>query len=196
MIWIVFIFAHKIMRFSYTYALLIRLKIQYFSVGLKMYPSGISRKKNLTHKESFSLTQHVSCDLIWHSGPDVYLGGRHSSQARDTNSLPLPPSVLGAIKYPSTWARDPSPLPQYYSGGAEGSGGGGGCGSGKHSPLPAGGSASLSYQLNPTTLAMLQQHNYIPYFRGIRARRGWEQVKYRTRTTCWDHCCCECELYQ
>ncbi|XP_074517889.1 actin-binding LIM protein 2 [Halichoeres trimaculatus] len=101
-------------------------------------------------------------------GPDVYLGGRYSSQARDTNSLPLPPSLLGAIKYPSTWARDPSPLPQYYPGGAEGSSGGGGGGSGKHSPLPAGGNVSLSYQLNPTTLAMLQQHNYIPYFRGFK----------------------------
>lgn len=79
---------------------------------------------------------------------------------------------MGAIKYPSTWARDSSSLPMYHSGGAEGSGGVGG--SGKYSPTPAGGNASLSYHLNPTTLAMLQQHNYIPYFRGIKAR--WDLV--------------------
>ncbi|XP_041635406.1 actin-binding LIM protein 2 isoform X3 [Cheilinus undulatus] len=103
-------------------------------------------------------------------GADVYLSGRNSSQARDSNSLPLPPNMLGAIKYPSTWARDSSSLPLYYSGGAEGSGGGGG--SGKHSPLPPGGNVSLSYQLNPTTLAMLQQHNYIPYFRGSESGRS------------------------
>lgn len=71
---------------------------------------------------------------------------------------------MGGIKYPSTWARDSSSLPVYYSGGAEWSGGGV---AGKYSPLPAGVSAGLSLHLNPTTLAMLQQHNYIPYFRGI-----------------------------
>ncbi|XP_035531183.1 actin-binding LIM protein 2 isoform X1 [Morone saxatilis] len=103
-------------------------------------------------------------------GPDVYLGGRHSSQARDSSSLPLPPTPMGTIKYPSTWARDSSSLPMYYSGGAEGSGGVGGCG--KYSPTPAGGSAGLSFHLNPTTLAMLQQHNYIPYFRGSESGRS------------------------
>lgn len=114
----------------------------------------------------YPLTQHVSCDLIGHSGPDIYLGSRSSSQARDSSSLPLPPTLVGAIKYPSTWARDSSSLPMYCSGGAEGSGV---VGSGKYSPTPAVGSAGLSYHLNPTTLAMLQQHNYIPYFRGIKA---------------------------
>ncbi|KAJ3585216.1 hypothetical protein NHX12_013937, partial [Muraenolepis orangiensis] len=45
-----------------------------------------------------------------------------------------------ALKYPSsTMARGPSPIPGY------------------------------SLQLNPTTLAMLQQHNYIPFFRGFSA---------------------------
>uniref|UniRef100_A0A8C4HS58 Actin-binding LIM protein 2 n=1 Tax=Dicentrarchus labrax TaxID=13489 RepID=A0A8C4HS58_DICLA len=102
-------------------------------------------------------------------GPEVYLGGRHSSQARDSSSLPLPPTPMGTIKYPSTWARDSSSLPMY-SGGAEGSGGVGGCG--KYSPTPAGGSAGLSFHLNPTTLAMLQQHNYIPYFRGSESGRS------------------------
>ncbi|KAG8006312.1 Actin-binding LIM protein 2, partial [Nibea albiflora] len=99
-------------------------------------------------------------------GPEINLGSRSSSQARDSNTLPLPPNLMGAIKSPSTWARDSSSLPMYHSGGAEGSGGVGG--SGKYSPTPAGGNASLSYHLNPTTLAMLQQHNYIPYFRGFK----------------------------
>ncbi|XP_068164127.1 actin-binding LIM protein 2 isoform X1 [Antennarius striatus] len=76
----------------------------------------------------------------------------------------------GTNKCPSTWARDPSSLSVYYSGGAEGGGGVGG--SGKYSPTPAGVSAGLSYQLNPTTLAMLQQHNYIPYFRGSESGRS------------------------
>ncbi|XP_028284547.1 actin-binding LIM protein 2 isoform X12 [Parambassis ranga] len=80
-------------------------------------------------------------------------------------------ALAGGVKYPSTWARDSSSLPVYYSGGAEGSGSAGG-GSGKHSPLPTGGSAGLSLHLNPTTLAMLQQHNYIPYFRGSESGRS------------------------
>ncbi|XP_019126564.1 actin-binding LIM protein 2 isoform X3 [Larimichthys crocea] len=103
-------------------------------------------------------------------GPEISLGSRSSCQARDSSSLPLPPNLMGAIKYPSTWARDSSSLPMYHSGGAEGSGGVGG--SGKYSPTPAGGNASLSYHLNPTTLAMLQQHNYIPYFRGSESGRS------------------------
>ncbi|XP_041820567.1 actin-binding LIM protein 2 isoform X2 [Chelmon rostratus] len=103
-------------------------------------------------------------------GPEVFLGSRSSSRARDSNSLPLPPTLVGAIKNPSTWARDSSSLPMNYSGGAEGSGGV--AGSGKYSPTPAGGSAGLSFHLNPTTLAMLQQHNYIPYFRGSESGRS------------------------
>ncbi|XP_039872715.1 actin-binding LIM protein 2 isoform X4 [Simochromis diagramma] len=96
-------------------------------------------------------------------GPEIYLAGRHSSQA-------LPPALMGGIKYPSTWARNTSSPPMYYSGGAEGSSGGGSCG--KYSPTPTGGSAGLSLHLNPTTLAMLQQHNYIPYFRGSESGRS------------------------
>ncbi|XP_029310283.1 actin-binding LIM protein 2 isoform X1 [Cottoperca gobio] len=93
----------------------------------------------------------------------------YSSQARDSSSLPLPPTLMGAIKYPSNWARDSSSHPVYYSAGAEVRGGGG---SGKYSPTPVGGSAGLSFHLNPTTLAMLQQHNYIPYFRGSESGRS------------------------
>ncbi|KAF3697523.1 Actin-binding LIM protein 1 [Channa argus] len=100
-------------------------------------------------------------------GPEVYLKGRYSSQARDSSSLPLPPNFMGGIKYTSALARDSSSLPLYFSGGAEGSGGGG-----KYSPTPAGGGAGLSLHLNPTTLAMLQQHNYIPYFRGSESGRS------------------------
>ncbi|XP_067380966.1 actin-binding LIM protein 2 isoform X3 [Channa argus] len=59
----------------------------------------------------------------------------------------------------------PSRSPQNYS--RPGSGGGG-----KYSPTPAGGGAGLSLHLNPTTLAMLQQHNYIPYFRGSESGRS------------------------
>ncbi|XP_035004094.1 actin-binding LIM protein 2 isoform X6 [Hippoglossus stenolepis] len=99
-------------------------------------------------------------------GPELYLAGKYSNQARDSSSLPLPPNHMGGIKYPSTLARDSSPLPVYYSGGAEGSGGGGG--GGQYSPTPAGGIAGLSLHLNPTTLAMLQQHNFIPFFRGFK----------------------------
>ncbi|XP_076580579.1 actin-binding LIM protein 2 isoform X6 [Chaetodon auriga] len=103
-------------------------------------------------------------------GPEVNVGGRSSSQAHDSSSLTLPPTIVGGIKNPSTWARDSSSLPMNYSGGVEGSGGV--AGSGKYSPTPAGGSAGLSFHLNPTTLAMLQQHNYIPYFRGSESGRS------------------------
>ncbi|XP_023279688.1 actin-binding LIM protein 2 isoform X4 [Seriola lalandi dorsalis] len=103
------------------------------------------------------------------AGPELYLGDRYSSQARDSSSLPLPPALMGGIKYPFNWARDSSSLPVHYSGGTEGSGGGGG---GKYSPTPAGGSTGLSLHLNPTTLAMLKQHNYIPYFRGSESGRS------------------------
>ncbi|KAM4537199.1 actin-binding LIM protein 2 isoform 2-T2 [Odontesthes bonariensis] len=94
------------------------------------------------------------------AGPRVHLADKHCGQARDSSSLPSPPTHREG---PSIWARDVSSLPVYYSSGAEGCSGG--C-TGKYSPIPSGGSAGLSLQLNPTTLAMLQQHNYIPYFKG------------------------------
>lgn len=126
--------------------------------------------------------QHVSCYLIAHLGPEVILSGKHSSQARDSSSLPLPPVHMGGNKYPSAWARDSSSLPVYYSGGAEGSGGVGCDSGGKYSPAPAGGSVGLSLHLNPTTLAMLQQHNYVPYFRGIKAHLDQGLVQCRRCT--------------
>lgn len=138
------------------------------------------------------MAQLVSCDLIGHSGTDASVGSRYTSQGRDSNSLPLPPIVMGGIKYPSTLTRDSSSLPMHYSGGAEGSVGVGG-GGGKFSPTPGSGSGGLSLHLNPTTLAMLQQHNFIPYFRGIKACRDWDQdlVQYRQWTICWYRCCCQ-----
>ncbi|XP_053198978.1 actin-binding LIM protein 2 [Scomber japonicus] len=105
------------------------------------------------------------------AGPDASVGSRYTSQGRDSNSLPLPPIVMGGIKYPSTLTRDSSSLPMHYSGGAEGSVGVGG-GGGKFSPTPGSGSGGLSLHLNPTTLAMLQQHNFIPYFRGSESGRS------------------------
>ncbi|XP_056156201.1 actin-binding LIM protein 2 [Lampris incognitus] len=106
-------------------------------------------------------------------GPEVSLGGRYSGQACDSNSLRLPPSIMGGAKCPPTWPRDSSSLPICYSPGGEGGGAaaaaaGAGGGGGKYSPLPPGSSAGMSVHLNPTTLALLQQHNYIPYFRGFR----------------------------
>ncbi|XP_023202066.1 actin-binding LIM protein 2 isoform X3 [Xiphophorus maculatus] len=100
------------------------------------------------------------------AGPEVHMGAKYSSLARDSSSLPSPKPFLGGVRNPSTLARDTSSLPAHYSGRAEGSGGA--VGIGKYSPTPLSGSASLSLQLNPTTLAMLQQHNYIPYFRGFK----------------------------
>lgn len=126
---------------------------------LTLFPNRFKGFKETSYPNKFIICFVLSCDLLGYLGPEIYLAGRHSSQA-------LPPALMGGIKYPSTWARNTSSPPMYYSGGAEGSSGGGGS-CGKYSPTPTGGSAGLSLHLNPTTLAMLQQHNYIPYFRGI-----------------------------
>uniref|UniRef100_A0A665U677 Actin binding LIM protein family, member 2 n=1 Tax=Echeneis naucrates TaxID=173247 RepID=A0A665U677_ECHNA len=101
------------------------------------------------------------------AGPELNRGDKFGSLNRDSSSLPLPPALTGGIKYPMTTARDSSSFPVYLSGGSEGSGGG----DGKHSPTP-GGSTGLTLHLNPTTLAMLKQYNYIPYFRGSESGRS------------------------
>ncbi|XP_075890021.1 actin-binding LIM protein 2 isoform X1 [Nelusetta ayraudi] len=103
-------------------------------------------------------------------GPDANPGSRPGSQARDFIAAPLPPALIAALKHPSALARDSSSPLLCYSGGAEGNSGVGG--SGKFSPIPAVGSAGFTYHLNPTTLSMLQQHNYIPYFRGSESGRS------------------------
>lgn len=114
----------------------------------------------------YSLTQFVLCDIVGHPEPEVYLGGKNNNLICDSSSLLPPISHLGGAKFPCTLATDSSSFPVYYSMGAEGSGGGS---VGKFSPTLSGVSAGLTLQLNPTTLALLQQHNYIPYFRGIKA---------------------------
>ncbi|XP_024143377.1 actin-binding LIM protein 2 isoform X3 [Oryzias melastigma] len=88
------------------------------------------------------------------AGPEVY-----NVHARNYSASP--PAFRAGNKQPSNWAKEPVSLTVH---GAEGSDGG--C-VGTCSPIPLGGSTGLSLQLNPTTLAMLQQHNYIPYFRGL-----------------------------
>ncbi|XP_073723010.1 actin-binding LIM protein 2 isoform X6 [Misgurnus anguillicaudatus] len=54
-------------------------------------------------------------------------------------------------------ARDSSPLPSYSD-------------SGRNTPQP--GCSGVALPLNPTTLALLQQHNYIPYFKGSESGRS------------------------
>lgn len=130
-----------------------------------------NKKVTVKIHNTFQLPLKMMFDLIGRSGPEVSLGGRPGSQARDSSSLPLPPTLVGAIRCPSTVAKDSPSVPAHCPAGAEESGGGGGT----LSPTPVVGSAGLSYHLNPTTLAMLQQHNYIPYFRGIKAR--WDQPR-------------------
>ncbi|CAL8376544.1 unnamed protein product [Boreogadus saida] len=97
------------------------------------------------------------------TGPEANVSARYGGQAHDSNSLPLP--MPPTLKYPSsTMAGGPSPIPGYSMGGGGGAANGRGC-----SPTPpgGGGGGALALHLNPTTLAMLQQHNYIPYYRGF-----------------------------
>lgn len=83
--------------------------------------------------------------LVLHSDSEQYEGSRFSPHPGNSNSLP----AYSAGPYSGQGiTRDSSLLPLYYSGG------------GKNTPQ--------TLALTPTTLAMLQQHNYIPYFRGTR----------------------------
>ncbi|XP_071235323.1 actin-binding LIM protein 2-like isoform X4 [Salvelinus alpinus] len=104
------------------------------------------------------------------------MGNRYNGQPLDSSSLPRPAAYTGGPKYLSPLARDFSSLPMHYSeglppkypGALQTPGGmtvpgrisprGRVSPGGRNSPLP----------LNPTTLAMLQQHNYVPYFRGLK----------------------------
>ncbi|KAM9827706.1 actin-binding LIM protein 2 [Neosynchiropus ocellatus] len=99
-------------------------------------------------------------------GPEVHLSNKYCSLPRDTSTLPVPPNLMGGVRYHSSWARDSSSSPINLTVGLDGSGGG------KCSPTPLGGSGGVSLHLNPTTLAMLQQHNFIPYFRGSESGRS------------------------
>ncbi|XP_049320538.1 actin-binding LIM protein 2 [Astyanax mexicanus] len=81
-----------------------------------------------------------------YSRPDQYLSTRYAPQPGCSNSLPVYPAGRYGGHYSP---RGSSPLPS----------------GGKITPQPGGSGVALP--LNPTTLAMLQQHNYVPYFRGI-----------------------------
>ncbi|XP_070977978.1 actin-binding LIM protein 2 isoform X7 [Oncorhynchus clarkii lewisi] len=115
---------------------------------------------------------------------DLYMAskamGNRYGQALDSSSLPHPSAYTGGPKYLSSLTRDSSCLPMDYSrglppkfpGGLQVPGpltqpgnmspGGRVSPGGRNSPLP----------LNPTTLAVLQQHNYVPYFRGSESGRS------------------------
>ncbi|KAM9406949.1 actin-binding LIM protein 2-like isoform 9-T9 [Salvelinus alpinus] len=124
---------------------------------------------------------------------DLYMAvkamGDRYGQALDSSSLPHPSAYTGGPKYLSSLARDSSSLPMDYSRGLPPKFPGGlqvpGALTqpGKMSPggrvSPGGRSSALP--LNPTTLAMLQQHNYVPYFRA--SRTSWQEgddIKTRT----------------
>ncbi|KAI4900292.1 hypothetical protein NFI96_010563 [Prochilodus magdalenae] len=81
-----------------------------------------------------------------YSRPEQYLSSRYTPQPGSSNSLPVYTAGRSGGHYSP---RDSSSLP---SGGRN---------------TPQLGSGGVALPLNPTTLAMLQQHNYIPYFRGI-----------------------------
>ncbi|KAG7324793.1 hypothetical protein KOW79_011109 [Hemibagrus wyckioides] len=84
-----------------------------------------------------------------YSRQEQYESPRFTPQPGNYNSLP----VSGMGRYSGQGIpRDSSSLPLYYSSG------------GRNTPQ--------TLSLNPTTLAMLQQHNYIPYFRGSESGRS------------------------
>ncbi|XP_046709398.1 actin-binding LIM protein 2 isoform X3 [Silurus meridionalis] len=84
-----------------------------------------------------------------YSRQDQYKTPSYSPQPGNSNSLPVyPVGRYSGLCSP----RDSSSLPLYYSSG------------GRNTPQ--------TLSLNPTTLAMLQQHNYIPYFRGSESGRS------------------------
>ncbi|KAJ8390284.1 hypothetical protein AAFF_G00108530 [Aldrovandia affinis] len=91
-----------------------------------------------------------------YSRPELYGGGRYAGNAG--NSCSLPPHTSGKCSGAgSGWhAGNSASLPMY--------------GGGARYAAQAGNAGSLS--LNPSTLALLQQHNYIPYFRGSESGRS------------------------
>ncbi|XP_066519537.1 actin-binding LIM protein 2 isoform X4 [Hoplias malabaricus] len=90
-----------------------------------------------------------------YSRPEQYLSSRYTPQPGSSNSLP----VYTGARYGGHYSpRDSSSLP---SGGRN---------------TPQVGTGGVALPLNPTTLAMLQQHNYIPYFRGIETEFKQEAV--------------------
>uniref|UniRef100_A0A3P9KN25 Actin-binding LIM protein 2 n=1 Tax=Oryzias latipes TaxID=8090 RepID=A0A3P9KN25_ORYLA len=93
------------------------------------------------------------------AGPEVYHVHTHSYS-------PPPLAFRPGSRLPPSGAKEAVLLSAHRAAGSDG-----GC-VGSCSPTPLGGSTGLSSQLNPTTLALLQQHNYIPYFRGSESGRS------------------------
>ncbi|XP_060795171.1 actin-binding LIM protein 2 [Neoarius graeffei] len=84
-----------------------------------------------------------------YSRQEQYASSGYTPQPGNSNSLP----VYTTGRYSGQGRpRDSSSLPLYYSSGVR--------------------SIPQNLSLNPTTLAMLQQHNYIPYFRGSESGRS------------------------
>ncbi|XP_051935657.1 actin-binding LIM protein 2 [Hippocampus zosterae] len=100
--------------------------------------------------------------------------GRYTpSRSPQNNSQPGPeidcPSIIGplrrGVKFTSSLARASPSHQAHHSKGTEG------C-SGASGNALLGGGSGVSLHLNPTTLSMLQQHNFIPYFRGSESGRS------------------------
>ncbi|KAB5555846.1 hypothetical protein PHYPO_G00038850 [Pangasianodon hypophthalmus] len=84
-----------------------------------------------------------------YSRQEQYESSRYTPQPGNSNSLPVYP---GGRYSGQGSPRDSSSLPLYYTSGGR--------------------STPQTLSLNPTTLNMLQQHNYIPYFRGSESGRS------------------------
>ncbi|KAK3559839.1 hypothetical protein QTP86_021436 [Hemibagrus guttatus] len=112
-----------------------------------------------THGKN-TLTVFPSCCLVLDSDSEQYESLRFTPQPGNYNSLPV--SVVGRYSGQGI-PRDSSTLFSYYSSG------------GRNTPQ--------TLSMNPTTLAMLQQHNYIPYFRGNETQFKQERMsETRPRT--------------
>ncbi|MCJ8738830.1 hypothetical protein PDJAM_G00040330 [Pangasius djambal] len=91
-----------------------------------------------------------------YSRQEQYESSRYTPQPGNSNSLPV---YTGGRYSGQGSPRDSSSLPLYYTSGGR--------------------STPQTLSLNPTTLNMLQQHNYIPYFRGIETELK-QETKPRT----------------
>ncbi|XP_027893577.1 actin-binding LIM protein 2 isoform X6 [Xiphophorus couchianus] len=113
------------------------------------------------------------------AGPEVHMGAKYSSLARDSSSLPSPKPFLGGVRNPSTLARDTSSLPAHYSGRAEGSGGAVGIGSesGRSTPSLSTYSDGKSPSSTSTYVAA-PRHFHIPA-----SRTSWQEGDDSKRTS-------------
>ncbi|TRY99373.1 hypothetical protein DNTS_014905 [Danionella cerebrum] len=86
-----------------------------------------------------------------YSRPDQYLSTKYITHPENSNMLSVPTSGRSSAH---GCTRGSSPVPVFNSSGRN---------------TPQAGTSGVALSLNPTTLALLQQHHYIPYFRGIEA---------------------------